>query len=703
MNADFLEELSKKNCLTNYCNYGIYDELVKDQYIKIYTKSFTNSYILDQHTKWIHHILQDGIDNPIITKMMIEVEFEDNEIVLLTIFDYYINLIFWSLPVNIGDPITSEFLFFEKDFTKKSIKKYIDEKLLDRHRTEFSNIELNNIIDDSIYKFIYIDEFSMFFLNTINNEDTIQLMNENEEFNQCLHLDLSGAPLEEVKNIGMDYTKRAVDIIKNSDYHCLSDSFRAGEGINVKQFKEFMINIGTKPDGNGKIFNSIINSSYANGGLSSLTDFKIEGNTGRVAELYKKKNVGDSGHLSRLVGLNNTDTRIFPDPKYSCNTKNYIHITIKNSIMLDMYKNRWYKETPNGIEKKMSSNPIKYESHLIGKSLYFRSPMTCASHARGDGVCYKCYGDLAYTNSDINIGKIAAEIIWSKLTQMLLSAKHLLESMAKAIKWSDHFSDIFDMSFNIIQIKENLDNIKSYSLIIGQAESENEYDKTEYDEYILSFEVKTPYGIIPIRTEDNDNIYLSKELSELISNLEENEDGNYEIPFTLLEGMNLFLVNISNNELYHTLYSIKNTIDRVSEIDSRTKDQWIQELLERVIEGGLDVDAVHCEIILSNQIRSVDDILKKPQWEYPNEKYQLLTLRQALANHPNICVSLEHEKISKALYNPITFRKTAPSQFDLFFMERPQDEMDIQIVDSDTDEKEKSPIQLLTPIKDFDK
>ena len=42
------------------------------------------------------------------------------------------------------------------------------------------------------------------------------------------------------------------------------------------------------------------------------------------------------------------------------------------------------------------------ENELVGKTIFLRSPITCASASRGDGVCYRCYGDIAYTNADIN-------------------------------------------------------------------------------------------------------------------------------------------------------------------------------------------------------------------------------------------------------------------------------------------------------------
>lgn len=689
----------KVNRMINFNNYGIYVDLVRTGSTFVDTSIFKSVEVLDTHFKWIYNILLDGIENDATRTMVVTVGFVDGETVDLSIFDYYINLIFWTMPVSVGDELTSWFLFFDENFTRQSIKKYIDEKVIDKHRTEFSNIALNNIIDDGVYKFALIDDFSMYLMNTINNEDTIDLMKQSEEFKSYLHLDLSGVPLADVKNVGMEYTKKAAEIIMDSD-HCLSDSFRTGEGINLKQFKEFLINIGTKPDGNGNIFNAIINASYANGGLQSYLDFVIDDNIAHQSEIYKKKNVGDSGHLSRLVGLNNF-TKIYDDVNYACDTRNYIKVEIKNGTILNMYKGRWYKKYPNGPEHKMSAAPLNNDAErsLIGTLLYFRSPMTCASMARGEGVCYKCYGDLAYTNHDINAGKIAAELICSRLTQMLLSAKHLLESKAQPTKWCEAFSTYFNVLVSAVMVNKNVPD--SYCLLIDSIENESKYDKNEYDEYVLSFKVLKPDGeLIPIFTDDNDNLYITKDLSALIEQDKyKDKDGNIVIPFGDIQNTSLFFVNISNDELSLALKDIKNTLNRVSEIEAQDKDKWIQDMVDRIVDAGIKVDAVHCEVLLANQIRSYDDVLKMPQWEYENEKYQLLTLGQALSKHPNICVSLENERISKTLYNPLTFKKTDPSPYDLFFMEKPQENMNGDTLEVEEELEEKEKINLLTPIE----
>lgn len=678
--------------LTNYDAYVPYVELVKTGSIKICTKDI-NKENYDSYFMGLLNIFRDGIEDEYVHRMFVHVVFDDSVEIRLSAMDLWFNIIFWYLPLAINEPITSEFLYFEEEaITRKSIKNYIDVKFIDRYRTRIDNKTLNNIIDDTLYRMSFVDEFSLYFLNTINNEDSIELMNVNPNFYNAVHADLSNIPIEHVKSVGMDYTNEAIKAIKSSD-HCLSDSFRAGEGINPKQFKEFMVNIGSKPDGNGQVWPAIINSSFCNGGLQDLASLFMESNNGRNAQCIQKENVGDSGHFARILGLNNKGTMIHIDPEYSCNTKNFQKVYIRDAKILNLFKGRWFRFKPNGVEYKLSSDPATYNANLVGQTLLFRSTMTCASAARGEGVCYKCYGDLAYTNRDINIGKIAAEILCSILTQMLLSAKHLLESSVKALKWSHGFSDIFDVQFNIISIRDSIENTKKYNLIIDPEKiySEDEIDNFDYNNYITSIEVETPEGVISIFTEDSDNIYLSSELLSVINKY--GSENKIAIPFDEIKNMNLFLIQINNNELSRTLKSLEGMLNKIIEIDSRTRDQILQDFIETLIEGGINMDAIHAEIILSNQIRSVEDILEKPQWEYPEEPYRLLTLNHALTNHPSITVSMEYQKLPRVLYNPLSYRKKAPSTTDLFFMERPQELMDVVTVEESDIKSDKDELQ----------
>ena len=501
--------------LENWQNYGSYVDLVKNGSIRVYTGDLTKENFND-HFYSILNIMRDGIETEFVQHMAINIKFTDNVDVTLSIFDYFLNLIMWNLPISTDEKITSYFLFFNEKFNRNAIKDYIDDKFLNHNRTKYDTITLCNIIDDTLYRFRYVDEFSLYLCNTINDEDFIILMNQNPEFYEYIHSDLSNVPLEDVKNVGQEITNKVIKIIENSD-HCLADSFATGEGVNRKQFREFAVNIGTIPDGNGGVYPNIVNNSFINGGVNKIVDSLVESGKGRIALIYSKNNVGTSGAFARILGLNNRDTRLHPSPNYVCNTRHYVKINIPSMTFLKRFNNRYYRFRPDGPEYKVNA---KKDTHLIGQTLYFRSPMTCASKANGDGICYRCYGDLAYTNVNINIGTIAAELLSSELTQMLLSAKHLLESNIKSMEWVDGFLDVFDVNFNILKIKDDFE-CKKWKLIIDEdINREDDMDDLEYNEYITRFQVVDPKGKVKdMYAKTSENIYLSTDLSDVISKM----------------------------------------------------------------------------------------------------------------------------------------------------------------------------------------
>ena len=134
----------------------------------------------------------------------------------------------------------------------------------------------------------------------------------------------------------------------------------------------------------------------------------------------------------------------------------------------------------------------------------------------------------------------------------------------------------------------------------------------------------------------------------------------------------MFFIKINNNEISKTMNDIIKLINNAHSIEGKTKDEVLQTLVDLVIEGGLNIDSVHLEVILSNQIVSTETIIKKPNWNNPYEQYKMLTLNQALTNNPSVIVSLLYKDLGRTLYNPLTFTKNAPSFFDLFFCEEPQ-------------------------------
>ena len=122
------------------------------------------------------------------------------------------------------------------------------------------------------------------------------------------------------------------------------------------------------------------------------------------------------------------------------------------------------------------------------------------------------------------------------------------------------------------------------------------------------------------------------------------------------------------------LEDVKDCIDKndITKSKGMTKDKLVNKFINTIIVSNLSIQSVHLEVILMNQIRDLDNVLEKPNWEYPNADYQILTMRQALDKNPSVIISLMNEKLEKTFYMPLTFKKTAPSFVDLFFMESPQ-------------------------------
>ena len=672
--------------LNKFQNYYMYEDLARNGYCTVDTCNIDkNNWKL--HYLGILNILRDGIETDFVTRMKINVRFSDGVQCVLMIHEYYNTLCMWYLILTTDTILVSDHLFWCEDFTANAIKEYIDEVFLDVYRTKFPNKVLNNIIADTLNSFKDIDEFSLWLMNTFNLEDTIRLMEENSRFDQLLHLDLSNVIMDNIKSEGMKATNESIDIITSTDYHCLADSLRTGEATNRKQYKEQYIHVGNIPNGQGGLFPTTINNSLLNGGLNNPIYNIMEDSSGRNAQIIAKTNVSTSGAFARILGLNNSNTIIHQNPEYSCNTKHRLQVIIKSDKILRMYNNRYYSTTPNGIEYLLN---YRKDKHLIGKTLYFRSPCKCQSFSKGKGICFKCYGDLAYTNMDINPGKMASELLSSRFTQKMLSAKHLLEEQIKKMNWSDEFFKLFDIQFNVITLldTEDANYYKGYKLIIypDQIQFQDELDDYDYNEFITYFDVEFPNGERHrINTSSNDEIYPSPELKEYLwSNNDITDDDRTEIEINInrLTDMGaLFLIQISNNEITDSLKDVTAVINRKDITENVSLEELNQLFIDKIINSGININAVHLETIIANQTRDDEDVLENPDWSLVKEHYKILTLSHALEWNQSVTVSLNYQSIAKMLYMPITFKKRKASMYDLVCMEKPQMYLNEDIID----------------------
>ena len=653
-------------------NYGMYATLLNKGKMDVDANIFTRRNI-DDHFQAIVNILSDGIETEQVQRMMLNVKFVDGVNVDLTIFEYLFNLMVYTLPLEAGEKIDSDKLFWCEDISEDIIGEYINEKFIKRYRTKLPFIELNQTIDTIFGKFRDIKKFQWYLMNTVNLEDTCDLMDKYPEFYEAVHCDASGVPIEDVKAFGMKATNKQIEYITNSE-HCLRDSFRTGEAVSAKQFKEVQANIGSKPNGRGGVYPVIINSSFVTGGLTDPTAMVIESSIGRQAQILAKNNVGFSGNFARLLGLNCMNTTLHEDPNYVCDTKNFVEITIEDQTMLNCFDLRYYRNSPNPLSVDHLIDASR-DKHLIGKTIYLRSPMTCNSFAHGKGICYRCYGNLAYVNRDVNAGKISAEELSSRFTQRLLSAKHLLESMVEKMEWVGPLYEYFEVYMDCLCMRNDV-NFANIQLKLVNIETEDEYDNTlDYNYHVNEFSLLLPDGQeLSIHTTEMDNIYLQPEFADAImKRIEEAEDDEaILIPLAdFVDMQNIFRVQIKNNELQATMNDIKGLINTSAKTKSLTKDELLYQFLTTNIKGGIKINCVHHEVLIANQMRSIDNALEFPDWGVENQEYQILTLNSSLLESPFLLTRLLYSKLNKVLITPSTFEVSKPSVNDVFAMVNP--------------------------------
>ncbi len=680
-------------------NYGIFNQILDNNGMMTIRTDEINKVTYKPYFKYLVNFMVDGIETPIWHgDGKVHVIFTDGASCILTINDFLLNFILWYMAVDIETPITSDFLYWEEYVTNKTIAKYINRCFVSKTRRILTNQYMNNIIADCTDRFSIIDKISEYLSDSINFYDDIQLMKKCPEYYDCLHLDISRQPIDKVRSVIDKTVEKAVQIIKNSDkflgyFHSLASNFMTGEALNKKQFAETYIGIGVKPNPFGGVINVIISNSFLNGGVTNDIFRYVESMGGRQASVISHKSVSRSGQIAKQLGLNNQTSFLHSNPYFCCNTRNLIPVYIDSFDTLLRLDLRYYKLSPNGVKKRLRFTDID----LIGKIIYLYSPMTCASAAAGQGICYQCYGDLAYVNSDINIGIFAANELSNEFTQRMLSAKHILETIITVIKWAEGFDDYFTVETDqIIFNADKANNGVKIQIKIDDIQQEDEFDEDDDEStdnnsryYLTEFLIIDPARDekIIITSDDSDKMYLTEEMYDIISKQIKKTDGDtIEIDVSSVN-LNMFSLDVDSSGLNKTLENVKNIIDKVAVTSSLSKEEFLAKIIESLNEAKIKMNSVHFEVLLANQIRSKKDVLSRPAWEYDDPEYQILSLRQSLNYNPSPIISLAYQDVANQLNSSVlTSRKSAPSVYDLNVLKYPQKFMETISIEKEPDD-----------------
>lgn len=654
--------------------YGIFSEDIGI----IDIKTITNNY--DINFRNMLDLIRDNYDNPEIMRRKYEIRFADGYTMKFTTFDLFINIIVWHLPVNCNLDITSDYTIFDNVISINSIATFID-KVIDKVRDTIHIKLLNNFIADMIVKFNIIDNFSNYTCNSISLLDIAALKNRNSEIDFILHGgDIQNVPFKDIKqytdNLANDFKSIVVDDKKSTLYPYM----RSNLGFSLKQFRECMISIGIKPNGLGGIFSTPILQSFLNGGCNNPVYQFIDASTARISQIIIESNVGLSGHFANMLSYNNIDTFLHRDPNYNCMTKNYITLCIENEKMLSLYEGRYYRYPNSNFETFIN----RTDTHLIGKTIEMRSPITCDSYHKGMGICHKCYGKLSHTNHMLSVGKIAADLLSERCTQPQLSAKHILEAKIKELSFDEAFWNYFTEDNGIIVCNQkNSDDdfliLESSSLISLNDEIDDDESDTER---VIVTEVK-------ILTSDNllINVADSKipltaltpllDVIDKLSNEDEEEEMDIiKIPLSSLAGEPVFATPILNDDLLSIIVNAQKFINRKDSMEAvmalgEDKKSLLSNAFTNAVinEADLNIDPIHLEVILAAQVYSDANCSKRPDWSKSNPSYHIVDLKKSIRRNPSVVVSFLNGYLSLVLTNYTTFTKKGSSKFDRFFME----------------------------------
>ena len=648
----------------------------------------TNMYTIDEkmcdkHTykKFINEILdylKAGFEVKELRECPVHFKFhEDGYIYTVQLRHFLTNLIFWEPLISLDsvDSIDESFLINPERLSSGYIKSYIDNKIVIPYRKKVSNRKLNKIIHDLIYNLSKIStDFSILFGLTMNIETFIDVANKNERFNEIIRtkLDPSMQP-SEIENKLHELMNEEINILMTED-NALRPMLRSGTGIKSKQLSEFSISGGLKPDISGSTIPIPINSNLVVGGLSTVSGYFIDAIGGRKSLIFNKNVMGRSGHFARKTMLLVSDIKLRNDYDH-CGSVHPVIFHIKTKEHLRRLVGRNYRRFNERDFHVLTEN----DTDLIGEKILVKSPLTCASH---EGICEDCYGEtLFHTNwGGVGIGAYAGAIITNPVSQSVLSSKHLLTTTSETIEFNENFDMFFNLVANEVTLNSDNDiNYEDYSLLIIKKNivTLNELDEGEINEFLTLFNVKNNKTgeIYDIHEKELKELYIAPELRELMKGKLNSEF--YEINFMdIPDDSRLFLLQIENAELTRPLYSIMGLLDtkeRRKELGVETIHDLAQVMLDLLIESKIDVMSVHAEVLLSPLVRSMTDILKKPNFKKYDamEDVQLLTVSAALEKHPSVLIGLSFQFLSRQLLNPLTFRKTGESFLDPFFKEIP--------------------------------
>jgi hypothetical protein len=481
--------------------------------------------------------------------------------------------------------------------------------------------------------------------------DILDVMDDDPEFKELVYFEIPpNLQFNEIEELIQGTLNRAVEILKARTGSVMANYLGCKSIINEKQFGQSIVCVGLKPSLQGQVLPEPVNTNFLRG-LRHQRDYYISALGCRKALITNHKQVKKSGYLARKIALLTIDQKQDPHLE-DCGSLHGVIVNVTDNKVLKRLDGRFgYKESDEegGDAVEFIVNSAN-DSHLIGDSVFIRSPITCSSKK----ICQKCFGLTYKDNVDYNVGLVATLLLTSQITQLLLSTKHLLQTNSDTIDWPDTFSDFFSIDKSMIIAGSRV------KKIIISKDDIIEDDDSDVP-YVRSFSIVNSvtdgvmYFELPV------NFYLSEYACKGL----DSSNDTVELDPTKRDGEFDFFISLENNEISASLEQILALISVNNNYTQDDIDNILNEFLRLLNESNIRIQSNHVETIIRSLIWTKDK--EKPDFnseEMPD--FDIIKLGDSILNGP-LAVSLVFEHIKRQFNDPYTFEKSAASVLDQLY------------------------------------
>lgn len=393
-----------------------------------------------------------------------------------------------------------------------------------------------------------------------------------------------------------------------------------------KQMEELYINFSQIPDGKN-IVPVIMNGNGFKAGYNDLDVLYAGSIAARVPDIMNEKYMGPAGYFNRNLMISTYGS--LSKTVWDCGSQNPIKMVMTDKQFRMMDGRMYYTKPEGGVLKIFNA---KDDKHLMGETLYFRSPCTCNLN---EDICHVCYGTMALKVGTLVGGFIyTTELMTSRVSQNILSAKHLLKTDAEPITFSEGWEKWFT--------------IDSSSLIPNEGKRFDIFIKEDYQDNIsetLTLYIGIGKGqMFPVTIGNYSNIYIPDKVIDQMKDIMIDDELYHKITSHKVLEQQMGICNITpiNNMMNAKFLDIMKLFE--SEISRFESVEEVVDRLMELLDGNIPIYSVHGELIISKHLRRIDNKLLRPNWCNPGEQYQILRLKTALQNIESVTTALSFEQ-----------------------------------------------------------